>query len=126
MRQQFLDLLSIVLTACVPVLVMMLQRKLGLEANSRAGEIVNTAVQRGAGMLYSAAVQGTAELGDIPAIKRLAQSAAVQAISRVPQAAGRLGITQSDLEQMIQAEFGRLLAADPTVSPVPSGTTITH
>jgi len=115
MRDMLIDLIGMLLTAAVPVLLAYIHRYLGIAADSRAALVVNRAVDRGAGMLYSAAARGIINLSNNAAVQQMSHTYAGQAIDRVAQSAARLGITRAQVAEMIQAEFGRLLAADPAV-----------
>jgi len=122
MRDILLDVLSLLLTAAVPVLIGYLHRWLGIQADSRAAAVVNLAVERGAGLIYREAATGMDVLAKSSAMASLTNTAAGQVMARIPDAAARLGVTHEHVRQMIQSELGRLLAVDPTVSVIRSPT----
>lgn len=118
MREIVMDVLGMVLAAAVPVLIGYLHRWLGIQADSRAAEVINLAVERGAGMIYREAAAGIDVLARSSATAALTNTAAGQVMTRIPDAAARLGVTHEHVRQMIQSELGRLLAVDPTISVV--------
>lgn len=92
---------------------------LRLQADSLAAQAILAAATRGAGLAYSALATQASHIGDQP-LRNVAVGRAVGYVTTsVPGYLARLGVTPDRLQQMVEAELGKLMAADPTISIAP-------
>ena len=118
------ELLPVLLPIVLGAIAELLRRKLGVEKDSEAGRAINTAVERAAGRVWQVAVAQGVPLSDQGALNRITAQAAADAGLRVNKALSRRGIGQNEFQAMVQGEFARVVAADPTIpGPRPAPTT---
>ena len=80
---------------------------------------IDQALQAGAGEAYRQAVLHEHDL-TVPAGQNAAIAiAANYVLSRIPEALDKAGVTPDEVDQLVAARIGRLLAVDPTVTITP-------
>jgi hypothetical protein len=87
------------------------------------------ALSRAAGQAYSDLVSSGAVITDRASLAAAVASGVSYMETRMPDLLAKEGVTRDDLRQIVTAEFGKLLAADPSASvtppPVPAIVSIT-
>lgn len=107
------------LTAIAGLLARAIVAHLKLAAGSAQAQLVTAACQRAAGIAYQFIVQSGGHVGDAE-IRNVAVARALGYVSAaLPGTIAALGLTPERLTAIIEAEFGKLLALDPTVSIAP-------
>ena len=113
------DLLAILLavvTAAIPIVVPALLKRLGVANNADLSQTISNAAQAGAGAAYTYALAHEGGLARLD-VKNAAIAAGVQHVANtVPDALAKLGITPANVEAMVTARLGTLLAQDPSVT----------
>ena len=104
------------LSALTPYFAPMLRRYLHVSLNATQAAAVQAAADAGAEAAYGYIAANGASFRDVT-IRNAALAAGVQHVAAsVPDALSALGITPDHVRSMVEARFGGLLAADPTVS----------
>jgi len=110
--QLFASLASAALLAAVPLVMPALQKYLHIKLTDAQATRITEAAARAAGQAYGFMVQAGANLNDVP-IKNAAIGRAVNyVIASCPEYLKALGVTNEHVEAIVEAEFGKLLAAD--------------
>lgn len=118
------DLLPVLLPILAGIVAEFLRRLLRVQQDSEAGRAINLAVERAAARVYQNAVAEGLALSSSGTMARLTAQATTDATRRVSGAMNRRGVSHADFAAMVQGEFGRLIAADPTIpGPRPGPTT---
>lgn len=119
MRDLLRDVMGELLPVLVPIVLgaiaELLRRKLGVDKDSEAGRAINAAVARAAGRVWHVAVAQGVPLSDQGALNRIIAQAAADAGQRVSKAMYRRSVGQNEFQAMVQGEFARVVAADPTI-----------
>ena len=103
-------------TAATPFLVPLLRRFLNIRLSTTQAAAIQTAADVGAQAAYGYIAASTSSYHDVP-IRNAAIAKGVQhVVASTPQALTALGVTPEHVRDMVEARFGGLLAADPTVS----------
>ena len=103
-------------TAATPFLVPVLRRFLNIRLSTTQAAAIQTAADVGAQAAYGYIAASTSSYHDVP-IRNAAIAKGVQhVVASTPQALTALGVTPEHVRDMVEARFGGLLAADPTVS----------
>ena len=103
-------------TAMTPYLSLLFRRYLHVRLTAAEADAVRSAADAGAKAAYGYIAQHAASYRDV-AIRETAIAKGVQHVAAsTPKALTDLGITPEHVRRMVEARFGGLLAADPTVS----------
>ena len=104
------------LSAMTPYLALLMRRYLHISLTATQAAAVEAAANAGAKAAYGYIATNGASFRDV-AIRNAALASGVQhAVASVPDELSALGITPDHVRAMVEARFGGLLAADPTVS----------
>jgi hypothetical protein len=104
------------LSATTPYLVPLLRRYLHVQLTATQAAAVQSAAVAGAQAAYGYLAINSASYRDVT-IRNVALAKGVQHVmASAPDALAALGITPDHVQQMVEARFGGLLAADPAVS----------
>jgi hypothetical protein len=104
------------LSAMTPYLVPLLRRYLHISLTATQTAAVEAAADAGAKAAYGYIATNGASFRDVT-IRNAALASGVQhVVASAPDALTALGITPDHVRAMVEARFGGLLAADPTVS----------
>lgn len=104
------------ITAATPYLAPLLRRYLNIRLTATQAATVQTAANAGAQAAYGYLANNIASYRDIP-VRNVAIAKGVQhVLASTPDALAALGITPDQVKAMVEARFGGLLAADPTVT----------
>jgi hypothetical protein len=112
-------LAALALTAVVsatPYLSLLLRRYLHIRLTATQAAVIQSAADAGAQAAYGYIATNAASFRN-PTIRSTALAWGVQhVIASAPQTLAALGVTEDQVRRMVEARFGGLLAADPTVS----------
>lgn len=114
--QGVMTLVGAVITAAIPYIIVLIDRKLKIDQNSVQGQIIDSAIKRAGGIAYDfmASMQGKAPTVQI---KNAGLAAGINhVLASIPDTLKEKGVDQATLTRMISGELGQLLAADPNVS----------
>ncbi len=104
------------LAATMPYLAPLLRRYLHISLTATQTAAVQAAADAGAKAAYGYIAANGASFRDVT-IRNAALATGVQhVLATAPAALNALGITPDHVKAMVEAHFGGLLAADPTVS----------
>jgi hypothetical protein len=104
------------LTSAAPYLVPLLRRYLHIRLTATQAAAIQSAADSGAKAAYGFLATNAASYRDVT-IRNAALAKGVQhVIASAPDAMAALGITEDHVRQMVEARFGGLLAADPSVT----------
>jgi hypothetical protein len=104
------------MTAATPYLVPLLRRYLHIQLTASQATAIQSAANAGAQAAYGYLAANAASYRDV-AIRNAAIAKGVQhVVASAPEALTALGVTPEHVRSMVEARFGGLLAADPTVS----------
>ena len=104
------------ITAATPYLAPLLRRYLNIRLTATQAATVQAAASAGAQAAYGYLANNIASYRDIP-VRNAAIAKGVQhVLASTPDALAALGITPDQVKAMVEARFGGLLAADPTVT----------
>ena len=116
MVQALAALVLAAIAAATPYFAPLLRRYLHIRLTATQAAAVQIAADVGAKAAYGYLATHAASYRDV-AIRNAALAKGVQhVIASTPQALAALGITEDHVRQMVEARFGGLLAADPSVS----------
>ena len=115
LRDLMTDLQPVLAPLLVAIVAELLRRLLRVQQDSEAGRAINIAVERAAARVYQNAITGGVSLTAPGAINQLTGQAVNDAALRVNGAMARRGVSHSELFSMVQGEFARVIAADPTI-----------
>ena len=108
------------LSATLPYLAPLLRRYLHVQLTATQAAAVQSAATAGAQAAYGYIATNAASYRDVT-MRNTALAKGVQHVmASTPDALAALGITPEHVQQMVEARFGGLLAADPNVSISPS------
>lgn len=114
--QALAALMLAVISAATPYLVPLLGRYLRIRLSATQAAAVQTAADAGAQAAYGYIASQAASFHDVT-IRDAAIAKGVQhVVASAPEALSVLGVTPEHVRSMVEARFGGLLAADPTVS----------
>jgi hypothetical protein len=103
-------------TALTPYLSLLLRRYLHVRLTASEAAAVQSAADAGAKAAYGYIAEHNASYRDV-AIRETAIAKGIQHVAAsTPEALTDLGITPEHVRSMVEARFGGLLAADPSVS----------
>ena len=104
------------ITASTPYLIPLLRRYLRIRLTATQAAAIQTAADIGARAAYGYIAASATSFRDMT-IRNAAIAKGVQhVVASTPDALTALGITPEHVRNMVEARFGGLLAADPTVS----------
>jgi hypothetical protein len=104
------------LTALAPYLVSLLSSHLRVRLTTTQAAAIQSAADVGAKAAYGYLAAHAASYRDVT-IRNAALAKGVQhVIASTPQALAALGISEDHVRHMVEARFGGLLAADPSIS----------
>src|SRR5690242_7023935 len=104
------------ISAATPYLAPLLRRYLHIRLTATQAASIQSAADAGAQAAYGYIAANAANYRDVT-IRNAAIAKGVQhVIVSTPDAMAALGITPEHVQQMVEARFGGLLAADPNVS----------
>jgi hypothetical protein len=104
------------LSATLPYLAPLLRRYLHVQLTATQAAAVQSAAAAGAQAAYGYIATNAASYRDVT-IRNAALAKGVQHVmASTPDALAALGITPDNVQQMVEARFGGLLATDPNVS----------
>ena len=104
------------ITAATPYLAPLLRRYLNIRLTATQADALRSAADAGAKAAYGYIATNAASFHDV-AVRDTALAKGVQHVmNSTPDALAALGITPEHVRAMVEARFGGLLAADPTVS----------
>jgi hypothetical protein len=104
------------ISAATPYLAPLLRRYLHVRLTATQAAAIQSAADAGAQAAYGYIAANGASYRDVT-IRNLALAKGVQhVIASTPEALAALGITPDHVQQMVEARFGGLLAADANVS----------
>lgn len=107
-------------TAAVPYLIVLFQKHTSIKLTEQQVQVITDACDRGAELMYGRIVSAGATAAHV-AIRSGALAAGVNhVLASVPDALKKLGITPDQVERMVEARFGGLLAKDKNVSVAPA------
>ena len=107
------------LTGATPYLAPILRRYLHVQITATQAATIQSAAQAGAQAAYGYIVESASNFRDVT-IRNAALATGVQhVIASAPNAMTALGVTPDHVRQMVEARFGGLLAADPSVTITP-------
>jgi hypothetical protein len=114
--QALLALALAAVTAATPFTAPLLRRYLHVQLTAAQAAAVQSAADAGAQAAYGFIATNAASYRDV-AIRNTALAKGVQHVmASTPAALNALGITPDHVQAMVEARFGGLLAADPTVT----------
>lgn len=103
-------------SALTPYLAPLLRRYLHIRLSATQAAAIQSAADAGAQAAYGYIAANAASYRDVT-IRDAAIAKGVQhVIASTPEALAALGVTPEHVRNMVEARFGGLLAADPTVS----------
>lgn len=102
-----INLASILITACVPIVMVWLSNHVALSKNVMLNQLISGAVARAAGIAMSPQVVINGSSG--------IQAGVQYVVSSFPDAIAALGITPEKITTMITGEMGKILAVKPAV-----------
>jgi hypothetical protein len=103
-------------TAVTPYLSLLVQRYLHVRLTASQAAIVQSAADVGAKAAFGYIAESGASYRDV-SVRNAAIAKGVQhVVASAPEALTALGITPDHIRNMVEARFGGLLAANPTVS----------
>jgi hypothetical protein len=109
-------------SAATPYLAPLLRDYLHIRLTTTQAAAIQTAADAGAQAAYGYIAKNAGSYRDV-AIRDAAIARGVQhVVSSTPEALTALGVTPEHVHSMVEARFGGLLAADPTVSIAASPT----
>lgn len=108
------DLARLLVELLMPALLAVAGWALALLRRWAINATVLRAVARGAGAAYLSMVQEKAGASE-GAVNRAVLAGADYVEQRIPDTLARAGVTALALQQIVRAELGRMLAADPSV-----------
>jgi hypothetical protein len=118
--------LSAIISA-TPYLAPLLRRYLGIRLTATQAAAIQSAADAGAQAAYGYIATGASSYLN-PTMRSAALAIGVQhVIASTPDALAALGVTDDHVRRMVEARFGGLLAADPSVSiaaPQPAKTPV--
>jgi hypothetical protein len=104
------------LVSATPFLAPLLRRYLHIQLTATQAAAIQSAADAGAKAAYGYIATNAASYRN-PTIRSAALAWGVQhVIASTPEALAALGITEDHVRRMVEARFGGLLAADPSVS----------
>jgi hypothetical protein len=104
------------ISAATPYLAPLLRRYLHVRLSATQAAAIQSAADAGAQAAYGYIAANGASYRDVT-IRNVAVAKGVQhVIASTPEALAALGITPDHVQQMVEARFGGLLAADANVS----------
>lgn len=104
------------LTSATPYLVPLLRRYLHIRLTATQAAAIQIAADAGAKAAYGVIATNAASYRDV-VIRNAALAKGVQhVIASTPEALAALGVSEDHVRQMVEARFGGLLVADPSVS----------
>ncbi len=104
------------ISAATPYLGALLRRYLRLQLTATQAAAIRTAADAGAQAAYGYLATNAASYRDVT-VRNAALAKGVQhVVASAPEALAALGISPEQVRSMVEARFGGLLAADPTVS----------
>ena len=107
------------LTGATPYLAPTLRRYLNVRLTATQAATIQSAAQAGAQAAYGYILENASNFRDVT-IRNAALATGVQhVIASAPEAMTALGVTPDHVRHMVEARFGGLLAADPTVTIAP-------
>jgi hypothetical protein len=110
------------LSGATPYLAPMLRRYLHVQISATQATAIQSAADAGAQAAYGYIVASASNYRDVT-IRNAALATGVQhVIASAPEAMSALGVTPDHVRQMVEARFGGLLAADPSVTIAPPTT----
>jgi hypothetical protein len=110
------------LSGATPYLAPMLRRYLHVQISATQATAIQSAADAGAQAAYGYIVASASNYCDVT-IRNAALATGVQhVIASAPEAMSALGVTPDHVRQMVEARFGVLLAADPSVTIAPPTT----
>ena len=103
-------------TGATPYLVPLMRRYLHIRLNATQASAIQSAADAGAKAAYGYIATNAANYRDT-AVRDTAIARGIQhVLASAPEALTALGITPDHVRNMVEARFGGLLAADPTVT----------
>lgn len=121
--QALAALALVAVTTATPFLVPLLRRFLNIRLTAAQAAAIQTAADAGAKAAYGYIVASASSYRNLP-IRDAAIAKGVQhVVASTPEALTALGVTPEHVRDMVEARFGGLLAADPTVTIGKSPTT---
>ncbi|MBU6499788.1 MAG: hypothetical protein KGJ41_02670 [Rhodospirillales bacterium] len=113
--QVLLALSASALTASVPYVAPAIRRYLHVSLSADQARLITQAAGRGAGIAYAFLASNDAAFSHVE-IRNVALAKGVNhVLASFPDALAQLGVTPAHVQSMVEAELGRLLAADPSV-----------
>lgn len=107
------------LTGATPYLAPTLRRYLNVRLTATQAATIQSAAQAGAQAAYGYILASSGNFRDLT-VRNTALATGVQhVIASAPEAMTALGVTPDHVRKMVEARFGGLLAADPTVTIAP-------
>jgi hypothetical protein len=104
------------ISAATPYIAPLLSRYLRIQLTATQAGAIQTAANAGAQAAYGYIAANAASFHDV-AIRDTAIAKGVQhVVASTPEALLALGVTPEHVRMMVEARFGGLLAADPTVT----------
>ncbi len=104
------------ISAATPYLGALLRRYLRLQLTATQAAAIRTAADAGAQAAYGYLATNAASYRDVT-VRNAALAKGVQhVVASAPEALAALGISPEQVRSTVEARFGGLLAADPTVS----------
>ena len=115
--QPLMPLAGAVLTAVAGVLAAKLIAWLNLTREQAMAQAIAAGAQRAAGLAYQALLTQGAGLSQVEIRSGAVAAGVAYLADGFPRFVAALGLTPERLAAMVEAELGRLLAVDPTVTP---------
>jgi hypothetical protein len=114
--QWLLGLLSLGGTALAGMATTWLYAKLGISKDSAAAAAIQAAEQKAGAIAYSFIASQGAKITNVSVKNQAIAVGANFMMTEIPAALARMGVSQASVLQRSEAELGKLLAGDPTVS----------
>jgi hypothetical protein len=114
--QWLLGLLSLGGTALAGIASTLIYAKLGITKDSAAAGVIQAAEQKAGALAYSFIASQGAKITDVKVRNQAIAAGANFMLTEVPGELARLGISQASVLSRAEAELGKLLATDPSVS----------
>ncbi len=112
-------------TAATPFIAPLLNRYLHVRLTATQAAAIQSAAQAGAQTAYGFIAANAGNYRDVTIRNAALAKGAQHVIASVPDALATLGITPEHVKAMVEARFGGLLAADPTIGIGAAPSTLT-
>jgi hypothetical protein len=111
-----LGIVSVAITTAIPILVTAVLKRLGVANDADLRQSLTAELQAGAGAAYKYATEHEGGLANV-AVHNAAIVEGVNHVTAImPDIITKLGLSDADVQNMVTAQLGKLLASDPTIT----------